>query len=248
MIKPCRIIRSQNLSHLTEEDKFKMFKLLNVKVVIDFRDKDEIISREDKLFEGVKYYNIPLLPDNDKLEEITRKYNKEGKLTYAEKLELMYDLDKEFSAIKIMEENYTTLLSHPYSINGYKKFLDIVKNNIDGAILFHCAGGKDRAGIAALLVQIILGVDIEDSRKDYLLTNDNYEPGMKYTLEKIDKINHPHMEEILKATILAYPSYFIEAIKTIEKKYKNHLDYIKNTFSYSDEDILDFRNNYLFKL
>lgn len=245
MIKPFRIIRSENLSHLTEEDQNKLFKQLNVKVVIDFRDKDEIIGREDKLIEGVKYYNIPLLPDNDKLEAVARKYQN-GKLSYQDKLELMYKQDPNFSPYTLMAENYTTLLTHPYSLKGYKKFLDIVKNNKEGAILFHCAGGKDRAGVAALLIELILSVDILDIKKDYLLTNSNYEPNLKYTLDKVDKINHPHLTDILKATILAYPLYFDYAISAIEEKYKNHLDYIKNTFDYNDEDIEDFRNNYLF--
>jgi protein-tyrosine phosphatase len=42
----------------------------------------------------------------------------------------------------------------------------------DGAVLIHCAAGKDRTGVLAALTHHLLGVDYADSLADYLLTND----------------------------------------------------------------------------
>ena len=39
-------------------------------------------------------------------------------------------------------------------------------------LLFHCAGGRDRAGVGAALVLLTVGVDRETVIADYLLTND----------------------------------------------------------------------------
>ncbi len=40
------------------------------------------------------------------------------------------------------------------------------------AVLWHCTGGKDRTGLAAMLILSALGVDEETVVKDYLLTNE----------------------------------------------------------------------------
>jgi protein tyrosine/serine phosphatase len=42
----------------------------------------------------------------------------------------------------------------------------------DGAVLIHCAAGKDRTGVLAALTHHLLGVAYDDSLIDYLLTND----------------------------------------------------------------------------
>lgn len=42
------------------------------------------------------------------------------------------------------------------------------------AVVFHCAAGKDRTGIAAALLLGLLGVDRSTIEADYLLTNDLY--------------------------------------------------------------------------
>lgn len=48
----------------------------------------------------------------------------------------------------------------------------------DVPILFHCTAGKDRTGVAAMLVLLALGVSEEDALYEYLLTN-------AYRVEKI---------------------------------------------------------------
>ena len=42
----------------------------------------------------------------------------------------------------------------------------------DGAIVVHCAAGKDRTGLICALTHHVLGVHPDDIRADYLLTND----------------------------------------------------------------------------
>jgi protein tyrosine/serine phosphatase len=45
----------------------------------------------------------------------------------------------------------------------------------DGAVLVHCAAGKDRTGVAVALTHHILGVDQDAMLEDYLATNANVE-------------------------------------------------------------------------
>src|SRR5262249_288118 len=45
----------------------------------------------------------------------------------------------------------------------------------DGAVLVHCAAGKDRTGVAVALTHHVLGVDEDAMLDDYLATNANVE-------------------------------------------------------------------------
>jgi protein tyrosine/serine phosphatase len=46
---------------------------------------------------------------------------------------------------------------------------------VDGAVLVHCAAGKDRTGVAVALTHHVLGVDQDAMLGDYLATNANVE-------------------------------------------------------------------------
>jgi protein-tyrosine phosphatase len=68
----------------------------------------------------------------------------------------------------LMQEEYRRmLLEHA---GRFAEFLHVLAET-DGALVFHCAAGKDRTGIAAALLLATLGVDRATIEQDYLLTN-----------------------------------------------------------------------------
>ena len=59
-IKKGRIIRSSNLSVITEED-CEYLKDYGLKMIIDLRTDDEVSANPDRVIEGVKYIRCPIL-------------------------------------------------------------------------------------------------------------------------------------------------------------------------------------------
>ncbi|HEY5556967.1 tyrosine-protein phosphatase [Acetobacterium sp.] len=57
----------------------------------------------------------------------------------------------------------------------------------DGAILFHRNTGKDRTGVAAVLLRSALGVDRDTVMKDFDLTND-FDCALNMIIELIEAI------------------------------------------------------------
>ena len=55
------------------------------------------------------------------------------------------------------------------AVKAYKQFFDILLDQEEGAILWHCSEGKDRTGLASLLILHALGVPPETIMEDYLL-------------------------------------------------------------------------------
>ena len=58
-------------------------------------------------------------------------------------------------------------------LTGNKAFKELFRALEAGEtpILFHCTSGKDRTGVAAMLILLALGVSRADALADYMLTN-----------------------------------------------------------------------------
>lgn len=65
---------------------------------------------------------------------------------------------------------YTRMPANPAMHAMFGRYLNALADN-DGASLVHCFAGKDRTGIAAMLLLHILGASEDDQREEFLLTN-----------------------------------------------------------------------------
>jgi protein tyrosine/serine phosphatase len=65
---------------------------------------------------------------------------------------------------------YRTAPFEPRQVDLYARYFRALAE-ADGAVLIHCAAGKDRTGLLAALTHHLVGVSREDLIADYLLTN-----------------------------------------------------------------------------
>lgn len=98
------------------------------------------------------------------------------------------------------------------------RHLDIFKRGIeavaaaDGAVLIHCAVGKDRTGLLVSLIHHILGVSEEDQMTDYLLT--------RRDRRLIDELN----ERSVAAAAQRGKSLTLEAAEALTSVYPENLE------------------------
>lgn len=69
-----------------------------------------------------------------------------------------------------MVETYRGLPFDPRHIALFTAYFRALSDG-EGAVLIHCAAGKDRTGVLAALTHALLGVHADDLMADYLLTN-----------------------------------------------------------------------------
>ena len=85
------------------------------------------------------------------------------------------DLEADTSLAKVaydrMIATYTRMVHNPAMIELFHRYLHSLAER-DGSSLVHCFAGKDRTGVAVMLVQHILGVSREDQMREFLLTNE----------------------------------------------------------------------------
>ena len=66
---------------------------------------------------------------------------------------------------------YTRMPRNPAMITMFSRYLNLLADR-EGASLVHCFAGKDRTGVAAMLLLHILGASREDQMAEFLRTND----------------------------------------------------------------------------
>lgn len=231
-IKPNRLIRSGHLHNISKND-IKTLKSLNIKIVIDFRSQHEFINRGDKIIEGVTYLNFPALP---KKELASKGSNSDSNL-----LDLV---NNENGGKKMLMETYRNLFLTREGIEAYKNFFKVVVENKEGAILWHCSQGKDRAGMAAYLLGYALGISNEDLIKDYLYTN----IAMEKTIVRLTPVvlrlsnNDYSLLGPLKDVFTAQIDYLNVALETINQTYGSIDNYLRMIL---EVDIEKLKENYL---
>ena len=70
-----------------------------------------------------------------------------------------------------MNAVYTRMPRNPAMIEMFSRYFQVLDER-DGASLVHCFAGKDRTGVAAMLLLHVLGVSREDQMAEFLRTND----------------------------------------------------------------------------
>lgn len=121
----------------------------------------------------------------------------------------------------------------------------IVKGQVP--IYFHCATGKDRTGVAAMLLLLMLGVKKEEIRKDYLVTNVFRKKILEKSLEKVaDRAkDHPEIATLITLQDGVVEKTFDIVMDSIEERYGDIESYFDKEFHLSRDKIRELRDRYL---
>jgi protein-tyrosine phosphatase len=222
-----KVFRSDHLSRLTDRD-IAFLQQMKIQCVCDFRTSAEAQKRPDR-FPGNgpgEYLHLPI--DNLKF----------NPTTLFEKL----------------KRGDTSWLTQDFLINGYIRNIEeftsvwgeVFRRLADPgqlALVFHCTGGKDRAGTCAALILLALGVPEETVIRDHGLSN-------IFIAEVLDKI-YAQFESsgIDRKKISPYftaPQYCIEALLYhLNEKYGSAADYLKLKVGVTEEMLENVRGQLL---
>lgn len=240
-IKFGRIIRSDNLSPATPSD-CQRLQEYGLKKIVDFRTEKEIEEAPDKEIEGAVWIKNPIL------KSLTTGITKEKPTvcTTLEEILLSFSMDLGERGKKWLADLYIPLVSDEFCLKGYRRFLDILKENKSGSVLYHCSAGKDRVGVGTMLLLSILGVSREDIIKDYLLTNESYADIIERTkcLGRERGVSGEILDTIEPLSGVDI-SYINSAFNTIDNVHGGLDAFLKNQLCIDQAYIDELRENYL---
>ena len=235
-VRPGMLIRSGALSRLTEEDINKL-RQIGLKTVVDFRAERERGDRPDAVIEGVRYVNCPIL---EQMTGITREQN-DGEIAALIAMPYLHG-----NAADRMAGMYLPLVESDYSTTHYAQFLRCVLEHEDGALLFHCTQGKDRAGIGAMLVLSALGVPRKAILEDYLLTNGYLAAEVDRVVEESRRYSEdPDLEFAIRAFEAASERYMQNAWASIDRNYGSVEAFLDQRLGFGAHEAAVLREKYL---
>ena len=137
-----------------------------------------------------------------------------------------------------------------YSVTSIKKAFEILADESNYPVYFHCTAGADRTGTLAYLINGILGVNLEDLTRDYELTSfssygDRYRSGVTENNTFDDTGSYVNTSSLWAAFGLmnkVMVAYYGEDDQPIYVAIEN---YLKEVCEISDETIANVRLNML---
>lgn len=223
-VRAKKLIRSDKLSGLTDEDIEVLVDEMKLRTVIDLRTEVERESSPDPIdrMSGVKFVNAPILSGS----AVGLTHERDLKALWAEFQKLKAD------PIKVMSETYPLLLLGDPAIAAYKQIFDILLEQDEGAILWHCSEGKDRTGMTSMLILYVLGVPPKTIMQDYLATNLFAREKLKRFAHDMEKVHlADKSDEALIAFVSADERYMDAAMKAIVEKYGSLAAYVETALN-----------------
>lgn len=233
-IIPRKLLRSGDLYHTSLGDKEILADEYHLKTVIDLRTVAEREQKPDTIIAGVEYYHIPVL-DEEAL-GIARDKNM---------TESFFELPADPEEFMIRQ--YSDFIRDPYCVKQFAKFIDVILHHKDGAVLWHCSAGKDRAGVGTALLLYILGVPRETIREDFMRTNRYLEPELHYMERLLEAQGKDSLETVQKlhAFFIVKEAYIDAVFDTIEEEYGTMERFFRKDLYLTQKSVDDLREKYL---
>ena len=118
-------------------------------------------------------------------------------------------------------EHYGLHASEPRHIEVFRGILRHLADG-DGALVVHCAAGKDRTGAACALVHHICGVGHDDMVADFLLTNDEERlpRKMAQAADFVERMTGRRPDEAtMRVAVQVFPAYLNHFLTTVRADY-----------------------------
>ena len=232
-VKKGLLYRSSAL-YFFDEKELEPVQALGLRMILDFRAESGARKRPDPSLDGVEYYN-KCAGFQNMIEDLN---------SPAGLASLLFDEDQKGNTIEVLVSSYMASLA--FSNESYRFMFDSLLSGM-APLLFHCSNGKDRTGVAAMLILLALGVPEETVRADYLQSNVSrraeIEALMKKYKVRTDKMNNPRSFLTMVGGVL--PQSADMMMSEILEKYGTYENYMAKEYDFDEEKITRLRDMYL---
>lgn len=235
-IKNGLLLRSARLSGMSGEDSLLLSEKYRLQRIYDFRGEEETVTAPDIIPGGATY--VPLCIS----------FSKDGGSAgfKIESDEMMVAMLLENAGNPLLQAMCTNLYDMIFfdeaSQDVYRRFFaDLVTlQPEDGAVLWHCTQGKDRAGCASAMLLAALGAGRDLIMADFALSKSYYD-------SRIAQIPTTNEEQriVLNTLISANPAIFEASLDKIDTKYGSLVNYLTECIGVTPEMMETLRAKFL---
>jgi protein-tyrosine phosphatase len=209
------VYRSGALNKLNEAGLAKLNEL-GIKLVCDLRTDQEQVAAPDKLShnDALIYVHLPLTAVDNRRERMAA---------------LLFNRSR-FNTM--MPEMYTKIIidgnAHLYG--------DRIANPDNLPTVIHCTAGKDRTGVAIMLILALLGVPEDVILADYSLSNLYYDHFFEFGASNLSSLAWMGITaDDLQPLLISHPDTLKAALDHIHRKYGSVESYLRSAAGVNDE-------------
>lgn len=237
------LLRTAALTEASPEELDSLIRQYNLAAIIDMRASYELEDEPEPVLDGVAQYNFRIM---DEKMMAKRAAAIQDVLTDPD-INPVTRMTAILEAGVISDQMYVEFLQGEIGKAGFRDFFEVLLETPKGsAVLWHCTNGKDRTGVAAMLLLGVLNVDEETIMADFLLTNEFFDTeisAMRTQLEQYIQ-DEAKLEEFLVAGRGVSAKYLQNAIDYIKENYGDIPGYVKTELGLTDADIEKLRSLY----
>ncbi len=234
------LLRTGNLNDITSDDIRILKNQYHLSDIIDFRMEMEMRGHEDPMIAGVTNTHLDVIDIPDMLSQ----GKPDADINTTDVIQLV-KMSQQMGMLN--DDMYIGFLKNDMGKKAYSQFLRILLSaDPDRAVLWHCTSGKDRTGLASMLLLSLLGVEESIIMEDYMLTNE-YNASRIEGTKKYLRARGCEEDFVEKAAFVfdAVDRHFMEnAIAFLKEKYGSVLGYIRAELNISEEEIAILKEKY----
>lgn len=240
-VKRNLLLRTAALHGISDEDIRILTDTYHIQHIVDFRLEMELSGAEDPPINGAEYHHLDVI-------DLSSIDTENGAAPDMTKLDVLQIVEFSLQSGMINENMYIGFLANDMGKKAYSEFFRILLSaDPEHAVLWHCTGGKDRTGLAAMLLLSALGADEETIIADYQLTNDYYAPriaGMKQLLRS-KGCDNAYIDRAILVFDAVNERYMRNAIAYLKREYGSVVGYIRDGLNISQNEIEELKEKYL---
>lgn len=229
------LYRSAEITNLSDlEDRAKLDGL-GLKLILDLRSRGECEESPDEIPCGTRYLQVSAMYYEDGAE---LDFSPGG----MEKMEQIRN-DGSLSKAEFFAGLYSRM---PFDNPAFRAlFRELETGTVP--LLFHCSAGKDRTGVAAMLILLALGATPETALEDYMLTNQCVQGELDALLqENADLIaRYPEEKDRLVGRTLVFRENAEKTLWAIIQRYHNFENYFQQEYGITRDRLVALRNRFL---
>ena len=214
------------------------FSSLGIAHILDLRSSTEAEKLPDPSFPGASYTRISGAMDADDREIDLSPSRIYGILFNPRRV----DDDPEENLLSQLAETYSSLA---FDNPAYRRLFELLEAG-ETPLLFHCTNGKDRTGVAAMLILLALGASENDIIADYSLSNHYLEEEIEGKIAR-----HPMLAKLsifataIRASEGVLPSFGARVLEEIKQEYGDYGRFLEAEYGLTPNRIEALRERYL---
>ena len=245
-IRRNKLIRSGRLSELTSSDAAYLLGSCRLRTVIDLRSGKESEERPDPQWGIVEYSRLPMLSDDQLGFGTFQAPRVENKTMNVLDTLISLTSGPNYSPKQYLMDVYRKFITTKQAQSTTRRFFEILLSHRDGALLYHCNGGKDRTGIMTVFLLTSLRVAREIIVEDYMESNRIIMPWLEWKLQTVpEKYQTWHAQSVLKMMYLADEDCLQAAYDEMTRLGGTPEGYLKNVIGITDMTMDEIRNRLL---